>query len=257
MDGCGAEHPHAPALALLNLEPLRLYDDAEALDEEDAAEDGQQQLLVDDDGTHADDAADGQRTGVAHEHLCGVGVIPQEAHHSPHECREEHHQLFRPGNIHDVEVGRIDNVRRHVGEDEQCHPDDGRVAGTHAVHAVVEVGTVRHRRHHDDGHDDEEHPSGCHLVVAEECHDLRVVQVVVLDEGNSCLQRLDGFPLVLHHHLLVLALHGDVLAHHGIGAEPQRQSHDEAYRHLPHNLVDALQPLLVLAEYLDVVVHES
>ena len=41
VDGGGPEHTDPPALALLDLEPLRLDDDTETLDEEDAAEDGQ------------------------------------------------------------------------------------------------------------------------------------------------------------------------------------------------------------------------
>ena len=41
VDRRGAEHADALTLALHQLEPLRLYDDAEALDEKDAAEDGQ------------------------------------------------------------------------------------------------------------------------------------------------------------------------------------------------------------------------
>ena len=60
VDRCCPEHPHALALAPLDFKPLGLNDDAEALHEEDTTEDGQQQFLVDDDGTDADDAADGQ-----------------------------------------------------------------------------------------------------------------------------------------------------------------------------------------------------
>ena len=62
MDRRCPEHTHALALALLDLKPLGLYDHAEAFDEEDTTEDGQQQLLVDDDGTDADNTADSQRT---------------------------------------------------------------------------------------------------------------------------------------------------------------------------------------------------
>ena len=166
VDRCGTEHAHPLALLLHQLEPLRLDDDAEALDKEDATEQRQQQLLMDDDGAHTDDAANGQRTGVAHEDLCRVGVVPQETYHSTDERRQEHHQLLSMGNVHNIEIGRVDDVSRHIGQDEQRYTDDGRVAGTHAVHTVVQVGTVRYCRHHEDGQDDEQHPSGSHLILA-------------------------------------------------------------------------------------------
>ena len=66
---CGTEHTHATTLALLELEPLCLYDYAEALNEEDAAEYGEKQFLVDDDCTDANYTADSQRASIAHEDL--------------------------------------------------------------------------------------------------------------------------------------------------------------------------------------------
>ena len=58
---------------------------AETLDEEDAAQEWQQQFFMDDDGTHSDDAADGERPRVAHEYLRRVGVVPEETD----ECSDE------------------------------------------------------------------------------------------------------------------------------------------------------------------------
>ena len=80
---------------------------------------------------------------------------------------------------------------------------------------------------------------------------------MVLDKGDSGHQRLHGLRLVLYHQFLVLLLYGDVLAHYGIGTEPQGQTDDKANGHLAHNLIPALQTFLVAAEYLDVVVHET
>ena len=60
VNGCGTEHTDALASTFLNLEPLCLDDHAEALHEEDTAEDGQKEFFMDDDGAHTDDAADGQ-----------------------------------------------------------------------------------------------------------------------------------------------------------------------------------------------------
>ena len=69
------EHANALALALLNLEPLGLDDDAEALDEEDATEDNQHQLLVDNQGTYTNDTANGQRTRIAQVFMGDTGSL--------------------------------------------------------------------------------------------------------------------------------------------------------------------------------------
>ena len=114
--GC-TEHTHTFTFSLLYLKPLGLDDDAQTLDEENATKQRQQQFLVNDDSTDTDDAADSQRTGIAHEDLGGIGVIPQETNHGTDEGGQEHHQLLRTGNVHDVEIGRIDNMRRYIGKD--------------------------------------------------------------------------------------------------------------------------------------------
>ena len=60
VDGCSTEHAYTLALTLLQLEPLSLYDDAQTLNEEDATQQGKHQFLMDDDGTHSNDATNGQ-----------------------------------------------------------------------------------------------------------------------------------------------------------------------------------------------------
>ena len=118
------ENPDALALSLLNLKPLRLKNDAQTFYEEDAAKDGEQQFLVYDDGTNTDDATNGQRTCVSHKHLCRIGIIPQETYHGTHEGTEEHNQFLCVGDIHNVEVGGIDNMTADVGKNQQCNSDD-------------------------------------------------------------------------------------------------------------------------------------
>ena len=55
----GTEHTDSFPFPLLYLEPLGLYDYTQAFHEEDATENGQQQFLVNDDGTDTDDTANG------------------------------------------------------------------------------------------------------------------------------------------------------------------------------------------------------
>ena len=101
----GVVYGGALEYALLHPAPLphlvvpHLHHHAEALDEEDAAEYGQHELLVDDDGAHGDDAPDGQRARVAHEYLGRVGVVPQEADERADEGAHEHHQLLAAGDV--------------------------------------------------------------------------------------------------------------------------------------------------------------
>ena len=149
-------------------------------------------------------------------------------------------------------------MARHIRQYAQRHTDDGGVAGTHAIHTVVEVGSVGDSGHHEDGHQHEENPTSCLLVFAETGGELLIVEVVVLQEGDGRLQALHRLTLMLHHHFLPLVLlERDILAHHRIGTEIEHQAHNQADAHLAHNLVLALQSLLVSAENLDVVVHET
>ena len=55
-------------------------------------------------GSYRYDAADGERTGIAHEYLCRIGVIPQEAYETSDEGAEEYHQLLRLRYIHYIKV---------------------------------------------------------------------------------------------------------------------------------------------------------
>ena len=68
-----------------------------------------------------------------------VGIVPQESDEGSDECAEEYYQFLRLRDIHYVEVRRIAYMTRHVRQYSQGYTDDGTVAGTHAVHAVVEV----------------------------------------------------------------------------------------------------------------------
>ena len=60
MDRCALEDALLHATALAELKVVDLQNDAEALDEEDAAEDGEHQFFVDYYCRHGDDAADGE-----------------------------------------------------------------------------------------------------------------------------------------------------------------------------------------------------
>ena len=99
----------------------------------------------------------------------------------------------------------------YIGQYAESHTNDCRVAGTHSVHTVVEVGTVGDCRDDKDCHDDKQNPSCRHLVLAAESHDTRVVEVMVLDKRNGGFQCLNRCLVVFDDNLLpVLLLHLEV-----------------------------------------------
>ena len=258
MDGGALEETLLHALLLAPLVVEALDDDREALHEEDTTEDGDEQLLADDDGTHGDDATDGEAAGVAHEDLGGKGVVPQEADEGTHEGTEVYYQLLGAWDVHDVEVACHGDMAGHIGQDAEHDTDDGRVARRHAVHAIVEVGTVRHGGDHEDGHEDKQHPTAQLLVLAQPVEGIGIVEVVVLHKGNGGLGGLDGLALVYHlGGVAVDTLHLYILADDGLVAEVEREPHDDTQTHLPDNLEDAVKALLVALEHLDVVVGKA
>ena len=80
---------------------------------------------------------------------------------------------------------------------------------------------------------------------------------MVLNKRYGCVQRLHRLLLVLHHYLLILLLNVYVLTHHGVRAQPERQTYDKADTHLSHNLPFTFQAVFVATEYLNIVIEES
>ena len=148
-------------------------------------------------------------------------------------------------------------MARDIGQYQQSHANDGRVAGTHAVHAVIEISAIGNGRHHKNGKDNKQHPACCYLIVSQETHHLGVVEIVILHKRDGGLQRLYRLRLMLYNDFLILLLYGNILTDDSIGTEPQRKTNNEADGHLAHNLVLALQAILIAAEHLDIIVEEA
>ena len=260
------ENPASLAvLALRILEVGHLQHHRAAFDQEDAAQQRQQQLLADAEGEYSDDAADGERTRVAHEDLRRKRVVPQKAHQCADHGERKDHQLAALGDVHDIEVVGIDDVAREVGQHGQHHDDRHRDARHQTVEAVGEVGAVRHGRHHQNGHQHVEQPRGDVVAAGHPA----VVELVVLDEGDG---RLGGFgalgaeqqvlPDALFDRTVGIDIDGldglrDLLAHRNVGRKPHGGADDDAQSDLPHDLEATLEPLLAVAEDLDVVVQTA
>src|SRR5579859_5696113 len=102
------ERGHLEDALLAQLVAAYLEDDREGLEHEDTADEGEQQLLLDDDGDGADGAAESERADVAHEDFGGVGVVPEEADAGADEGAAEDGELAGEGHALELEV---------VGED--------------------------------------------------------------------------------------------------------------------------------------------
>ena len=147
---------------------------------------------------------------------------------------------------------------------EYGHDRDGDARGQ-PVEAVGEVGAVRDGRDDEDRHQHVEQP-GRGAVLAREPS---VVEFVVLDEGDGGFGGLGAFraqddvPLHAFDHrsvgVQIDGLHGlrDLLADDDLGRKPHRRADDDAQPDLAHDLEAALEPLLVVAEDLDVVVQPA
>ena len=82
------EHAFSRALEIQHLD-----DDAQRLDHEQTADDGQDDLVLGCDGDCTQRAAKGERSGVAHEHGGGRCVIPQEPKAAADQASAEHQNL--------------------------------------------------------------------------------------------------------------------------------------------------------------------
>ena len=109
-------HLENPLLA--QFEAAHLEDDRHRLHHEHAADDDEQQFLLGADGRGAERAADGQRTGIAHEHLRRMAVEPEEPEARPDQCHEKHRQLADVAVVgNDQILGGHVEVTGQIGED--------------------------------------------------------------------------------------------------------------------------------------------
>ena len=149
-------------------------------------------------------------------------------------------------------------VRGDVGKDPQHHPDNSRRTRGQAIDAVGEVHTIGEEHDDDDRHHDEDgHPDDLLHPWIRNGEDLRVIEVIGLEEGDRGLEALGigGLEANLTHTALAddlaIALDDDR------GAEVERHPDNEAEDDLPDDLVVLLQAVLILLEYLDIVISKA
>src|ERR1022692_582046 len=158
------------AFAVAQLIAAHLKDDGNGFQNEDAADEEQQDFLLDEHGNHGHGAAEAQRTDVAHEDFGGMRVVPQEADASPGHGAAEHGEFAGARIARQLQVLGELRVAAGIGEDGESAGGDHHEADGEAIEPVGEVNGVgaehHHQRHEDAEGRDAEHVSprvGHHL----------------------------------------------------------------------------------------------
>ncbi|OPZ62050.1 MAG: hypothetical protein BWY86_00580 [Candidatus Aminicenantes bacterium ADurb.Bin508] len=127
----------------------------EDLQEEDPANQREQHLLLREEGHHRQGPSDAEGTGVPHEDLRGIGVIPEEAHDPPDESRPEDGDLSASPDEGEDVVTRGDGVPDDVGEEgvDTDGEDGGR--SKEPIHAIGDVHGVDDGEHGEDQEEEE------------------------------------------------------------------------------------------------------
>src|SRR5579862_491668 len=134
---------HAEDALPPQLERHHLADHRQRLDDEDAADDQQHELLARDERDDPERRAECERADVAHEHLRRVGVEPEEAEARRRERAAEDRELARARDVRDLEVLGDLRVARGVGEDRVRPARDHDGSDREPVEPVGQVDGVR------------------------------------------------------------------------------------------------------------------
>ncbi len=137
------------ALPAGRLEVADLQHDRGGFEQEHAADQHQQQLLLDQDRDDAERGAQRQRSDVAHEDLGGIGVVPKESERGAHQRSAEHRQLGGLRKADQQQVLGKDAVAGDVGQRGVGRGRDREDADREAVEAVGQVHGIRFGDQHE------------------------------------------------------------------------------------------------------------
>src|SRR6266513_2065919 len=124
-------------------EAQHLHDHRDGFDYKNAANYDQEELLFTTDRDNAEDAADGQRSGVAHENLRRITVEPEKAQPRADKRRADNGQFARERIKGNLQVFRHAKIAGSVTEQRirKCHGDGA--TGRQTVQPVSEIHCIR------------------------------------------------------------------------------------------------------------------
>src|SRR5690606_29122537 len=83
------------------------------------AHDKQDDFMANNNGNHTQGRAQGQGSYIAHKNLCGIGVEPEKAQASTHQCTTKDNQFTSTCDVGDLQVlGKL-NVTGKICDDAQ------------------------------------------------------------------------------------------------------------------------------------------
>ena len=140
------------------LERGHLHDHRHRLQHEQAADDGQHDLVLDRDRDGAEHAAERQRAGVAHEDRGRRRVEPEEAQARADHRAAEHRQLAGAGDVVDLQIVGEHDVAGEIGDQAEGRRRDHHRHDGEAVEPVGEVDRIA-GADDDEGAEDHEEPA--------------------------------------------------------------------------------------------------
>ena len=149
------------------LERHHLHDHRNRFQHEQAADDGEHDLVLGRDRHGADHAAERERAGVAHEDRRRRRVEPQEAEAGAEHGAAQHRKLAGAGDIMDLQIIGEDRVAAQIGDHAEArrrdhHRDDGEpVESVGQVHRIAGADD-------DEGREQDEEPSEIEAEFLEE-----------------------------------------------------------------------------------------
>ena len=138
------------ALPARGLEIAHLQNHGEGFRHEQAAHDEQEQFLLAKHREKGQHAAEPERPHVAHEHLGGIGVEPEEPKPRASQRTAENSDLAHPGNVFKLQVLREPHMPRDVNIHRKHQPGDDHRADSQPVEPVRQihrVGSPHHDQH--------------------------------------------------------------------------------------------------------------
>ena len=119
------------------------------LHHEQAADHRQHDLVLDRDRRRAEQAAERQRSGVAHEDLRRRRVEPQEADARADQRAADHHEVAGEGDVIDQQIVRVDRVAGDIGDEAERRGGDHHRHDREPVEPVGQIDRIA------EGDDDE------------------------------------------------------------------------------------------------------
>src|SRR5204862_4537068 len=145
---------HAEDALAAQLERAHLQNHRQGFQHKNSPNEEQQNLLLDDDGDHAEGPAQRERAHIAHKDFRGMRVVPQKAERRAYERAAKHRKLAHFRDVLNVEVRRPAEIAADISQHGQGARGDHRTADGEAVQPISQVDGIG--RAHDDNADENE-----------------------------------------------------------------------------------------------------